>query len=89
VVSNIIGQYEYISTNNGQELIPYIFEFKCHTNRIKKYFLSKLRFEPGSLGWTTNALANSAKLPLILQECFWEIFATQFFENEMWGLGYG
>ena len=59
VGSNIIGQYTCILTNNAQELTPYRFEFKCDTNRIRKYFLSMPRFEPGSLGWMTNALANS------------------------------
>jgi hypothetical protein len=35
---------------NAQELIHYRFGFKCDTNRIRQYFLSELRFEPGSLG---------------------------------------
>jgi hypothetical protein len=29
------------------------------------------RFEPGSLGWTTNALANCAKPPLVLRNIHW------------------
>ncbi len=49
VESNIIGQYTCILTNNAQELTPYRFGFKCDTNRIRKYFLSVLRFETGSL----------------------------------------
>jgi hypothetical protein len=49
VESNIIGQYTYILTNNAQALTPYRFGFKCDTNRIKTYFLSELRFEPGSV----------------------------------------
>jgi hypothetical protein len=63
ITSNIIGQYTFILTKNAQELTPYRFGFKCDTNRIRKYFLSELRFEPRSLGWTTtDALANSDRL---------------------------
>jgi hypothetical protein len=71
VGSNIIGQYTCILTNNAQELSPYSLGFKRYTNRIRTYFLSEPRFEPGSLGWMTDSLANSAVLPLevILKVC--------------------
>jgi hypothetical protein len=49
---------------NAQELTLYRFGFKCDTNRIKKYFLSEPRFEPGYLERITGALSNSATLPL-------------------------
>jgi hypothetical protein len=65
VGSNIIGQYNWIFTNNAQELTPYRFEFTCDQNRIRKHFLSILRFELGSLRWTASTLANSAKPPLL------------------------
>jgi hypothetical protein len=48
------GQYTHILTNNAQDLRPYRFEFKCNTNRKRKYFMSVQRFEPRS------ASANSA-----------------------------
>ncbi len=32
------------------------------TSRIRKYFMSVLRFEPRSLGWMTDTLANSLTL---------------------------
>ena len=69
VGSNIIDQYTCILTNNSQELTPCRFEFKCDTNRRRKYFLSAQRFEPGSLGWTTDTLANSAMLSAFGQVC--------------------
>jgi hypothetical protein len=56
----IICQYTHIFTNSAQELTPYRFEFKCESNRIRKYFLSMPRFQTGSLGWMTAKLANSA-----------------------------
>jgi hypothetical protein len=62
VGSNIIGQYTYILTNYAQELTPYRFRFKCDTNRIRKYFLFELTFEPRSLKRKMNTLANSAML---------------------------
>jgi hypothetical protein len=43
-------QYTCILTNNAQELTPYRFEFKYDSNRIRKYFRSVPRFEPGSQG---------------------------------------
>jgi hypothetical protein len=61
--SNIISQYTCILTNNAHELTPYRFGFKCDTNKQnKKIFSVEPRFEPGSLGWTKDALANSATL---------------------------
>jgi hypothetical protein len=47
----------------------YWFEFKCDTNGTRK------RSEPGSLGWATDALANSAT-PLLLDHCYclWKVF---------------
>jgi hypothetical protein len=65
VGSNIIGQYTCLLTNNVQELTPYRFEFKCDTNRIR------IRFEPVSLGWMTDALANSATQLLLWNTQFW------------------
>jgi hypothetical protein len=59
VGSNIICQYTYILTNNGQESTHFTFEFISHTNRIRKYVMSMPRFIPVSLGWMTDALANS------------------------------
>jgi hypothetical protein len=48
--SNIICQCMCILANIAQELTPNLFGFKCDPNRIRKYFLSEPRFEPGSLG---------------------------------------
>jgi hypothetical protein len=62
--------------NNAQELPPYRFEFTCDTNRIRKYFLSLPRFEPGSLGWLVDGLANSAT-PLLIISLFFEIYYLQ------------
>ncbi len=58
-----------ILTNNAQELTPYRFEFKSDTNRIRKYFPSMPKFEPGSLLRVTKVLANSATLPLFRKHC--------------------
>ena len=54
-----------ILANDAQELTPYRFEFKTDANRIR-IFLSAPRFEPGSLGWMTDTLANSAMPQLFL-----------------------
>ena len=53
-----------VLTNDAQLLTPYRFEFKTDANRIRN-FLSASRFEPGSLGWTKDASANSATPPVI------------------------
>jgi hypothetical protein len=39
-----------------------MYEFKPNTNRIIKYFLSVLRFEPRVLGGRIDVLPNSAML---------------------------
>jgi hypothetical protein len=36
------------------------YRFKGNKKKIWKYFMSILRFEPGSLGWRADTLANSA-----------------------------
>jgi hypothetical protein len=54
---NIISQFACKLTNNAQELIPYRFEFKRYTNRIRKYLLSEPRSEPRSLGWTMDCIS--------------------------------
>jgi hypothetical protein len=64
VIQHYWSVYINIEANSAQELTPYIFKRKCNTDRKRKYFLSMPRFEPGSLGLTTHALANSAMLPL-------------------------
>jgi hypothetical protein len=53
--SSIFGQYTCTLTNNAHKLTSYRFGFKCETNRIRKYFLSELRFKTRSLGRTTDA----------------------------------
>jgi hypothetical protein len=60
--------YMYIK-NYAQELIPNIFGFQCDINRIRKYFLSELKFKPGSLGWMMDALVNSA-IPQLSENFF-------------------
>jgi hypothetical protein len=50
VGSNIIDQHTCILTNNAHELTPYRLEFKFDTSRIRKYFLSVLKFEHEFLG---------------------------------------
>jgi hypothetical protein len=75
VRSNIIDQYKCLLTNSAQEITPYRCEFKCDTNRIRKYFLSVLWFEHRSLGWMTDAIANSALLTneyFIKKRPFWK-----------------
>jgi hypothetical protein len=42
----IIGQYTCILRNNAQEATAKRLGFKCDTNKIRKYFLFELRFEP-------------------------------------------
>jgi hypothetical protein len=37
----------YILINNAQDLTTYRFEFKCNTNKRRKYVLFVPRFEPG------------------------------------------
>jgi hypothetical protein len=39
VGSNIIFQYKNIITNNAEDIMPYRFEIKLHTNRIRTYFV--------------------------------------------------
>jgi hypothetical protein len=68
----LFGQKTYIFTNNGKELTPYRF---CDTNRIKDYFIPVLRFEPRSLGWTTDTFANYATPLLLLSEFFTKYFS--------------
>ncbi len=64
VGSNIIYQHTIILTNSAKELTPYRFELKPEANRTRKYFISTVNFETGSLRRTKAALANSA-LPLL------------------------
>jgi hypothetical protein len=39
----------YTLRNKTEEFTPLIFEFKGNINRIRKYFMFVLRFEPRSL----------------------------------------
>ena len=51
-----------ILTNDAQELTPSKFLNSSPTQTESEKILSMLRFEPGSLGQMTDALANSATL---------------------------
>jgi hypothetical protein len=66
-IHNIVGKgfWQHASWDptifikNAQDLTPYRFEANCDTNRIRKYFLSLLRFESGSIGGLMGKLVSS------------------------------
>jgi hypothetical protein len=61
--------------------MKYRFEFNNHVTRIRQSLLSMPELEPESLGRTTDTLANSATVLLLVINCFAKLDLSNFPEK--------